>query len=632
MPENKRQRTLVDFKIPKTHVLPGNQPKRHKAEPLYIDLECDEIETETVLEQNSSSCGPKLFVSEEEFEYTEKLEILANRHDFGGPAELRKEEKEDEEVTVSHTAEVAESDTPNTPKLHRSKISAATKQFPVKLQYKPEKKPRILSRPSKIDMEPAGSEMRVLPSVSEVGPEQQLLCPVCGIVLTLLKIHEREIHCDTCVTVKRPLTSKRTGRPAPKLSKVKKLFFKNHTIVVDGFNFDSDPAINQYFLSHFHADHYMGIKKSWAQGSIYCSKVTADLLSYKFKVPHERMVALPENVTVQVTENLSVICFDANHCPGSFVFLFRESDDQDKTIQWVLHTGDFRSNNDLISRINSHTNNARIDKVYLDTTYMYPSYHFPLQHLLLDATSDFTRKLKNEGFQKLFGDRQSSIMSFLSRSLRLSHLYKFVFLVGTYTIGKEKLAVAIAQKLGTKIFLPKDTSKHRIFQTYQHHFPEDIITHDITKSCVHLVSIRTLASKESLQSYYKPIAHIYENMVCFHPTGWSFKNGGRFIKLHESADQKKTHTLELLDNTEVDRLDVSTLYSQYDGRAKFQVFRVPYSEHSSFKDLANFCVKLPWAQMIPTVNTHDAYMVEQMQQWFSVWKSIQDGGKTLSGE
>ncbi|SCU92524.1 LAFA_0F11166g1_1 [Lachancea sp. 'fantastica'] len=628
MPENKRQRTLVDFKIPKTDVLPGNQPKRRRAEPLYIDLECDELETESSVKQETSSTGPKLFVTEEDYEYTEKLEVLTDRNDpAAGQAQL------EEKVTVSHisTTKPVATDWPEkydsteiTNSNRLKTTSSASKAFPVKLQYKPEKKPKVSSRPSKVDMELAGSELRILPSVSEVGPEQQVLCPACGIVLTALEIHERENHCDACLTTKRPSTTKRTGRPVPKLPKVKKLHFKNHTIVVDGFNFDSDPAINQYFLSHFHADHYMGVKKSWAQGSIYCSKVTADLLSYKFKVPHERMVALPENVTVQVAENLSVICFDANHCPGSFVFLFREFDNEDKTVQWVLHTGDFRSNNDLISRINSHTNNARIDKVYLDTTYMYPSYHFPLQHLLLDATSDFTCKLRDEGFKKLFSDRQTSIMSFISKSLRQRHLYKYVFLVGTYTIGKEKLAVAIAQKLGTKIFLPKDTTKHRIFQTYQSSFPEGIITHDITKSCVHLVSIRTLASKESLELYFKPISHIYENMICFYPTGWSFKNGGRFIKLHETADQKRTHTLELLDNTEVDNLDVATLYSQYDSRARFQVFRVPYSEHSSFKDLANFCVKLPWSQMIPTVNTHDAYMVQQMEQWFDVWKSIQN--------
>lgn len=471
--------------------------------------------------------------------------------------------------------------------------------------------------------ESPGPVVRNVVSVMEVGQEQQLLCPVCGVVLTKLELHEREVHCDQCLQSGAPPAKKRPGRALPKLPEVKKIHFKNHSIIVDGFNYDSDSAIKQYFLSHFHADHYMGVKKSWAQGSIYCSKVTADLLSYKFKVPEERIVALPAETSIQISSNVSVICFDANHCPGAFVFLFREVDGNDETVQWVLHTGDFRSNDDLIERVMTHTGGSPVDKVYLDTTYMYPSYHFPLQKSVLEVTGDFACKLREEGFKKLFGDRQSSIMSYLSNPLKRRPLHKYVFVVGTYTIGKEKLAIAIAEKLNTKIFIPKDTARHQIVRTYEHKFPEGIITHDITKSCVHLVSLRTLSSKESLQFYFKPISHIYEDMVAFSPTGWSFKNGGRFIKLHESLDQKIDHTMGLLSNKSLDVMDPSTIYKQYKREARFQVFRIPYSEHSSFKDLANFCVRLPWISMIPTVNTHNDYMISQMQEWFQAWKTVQ---------
>ncbi|SCU96833.1 LAME_0F17590g1_1 [Lachancea meyersii CBS 8951] len=633
MPGNKRQRTLVDFKIPKTDILRGNQPKEPQSAPLYIDLECDEVDVSAVVKQETATNGRELFVTDEDDE------VIENAVEVSGKPEIDRNTAS--KLECGSQSESCDSDLPrnddsvydltNEPqKLElqennsNTKIRRHSKEFPIKLRHRPEKKPRVSRLPSKVDTELPGSELKPVVSIPEVGQEQQVLCPVCGVVLTSLEIHEREAHCDNCLTTGPPSTAKRTGRPLPKLPNVKKIRFTNHTIVVDGFNFDSDPAINQYFLSHFHADHYMGVKKSWTQGSIYCSKVSADLLSYKFKVPYERIVALPQDVTVQVAEGVSVISFDANHCPGSFVFLFREFDKDDNTIQWVLHTGDFRSNNELISRVNAYTNNAHIDKVYLDTTYMYPSYHFPLQGSVLDATSAFTDQLNTVGFKKLFGDRQSSIMNFLSKSLRQRHLYKFVFVVGTYTIGKEKLAVAIAQKLGTKIFLPKDTTKHRIFQTYESIFPEGIITHDITKSCVHLVSMRTLATKESLQFYFKPIAHIYEDMVAFSPTGWSFKSGGKFIKLYESLEQKRIHTLELLDDTKVDHMDAASLLSQYKRQARFQVFRVPYSEHSSFKELANFCSKLPWIKMIPTVNTRDTYMVQQMEGWFKAWKSIQD--------
>ncbi|SCV05233.1 LANO_0H02982g1_1 [Lachancea nothofagi CBS 11611] len=656
MPEKKRQRTLIDFNIPRAAVLPGNVKRPHTA-PIFIDLEADDIDEDSFAEKSASKEAAlidtkPLFVTDE---YEECTGELVEKPSITEDSKVKKFENieeckfttealSDESLSIIKFADKRElsiendfyvqdqssgqcsssSNRTNTPNRGGQKTRQSGSKFPIKLRYVPEIKRQIFrAKPPKVDLEESGAEVKQLISIAEVGQEQQVLCPVCGVVLTKLEVHERESHCDRCAELGPQIPKKRTGKPLPKLPQVKKIYFKNHVLVVDGFNFDTDPTIKQYFLSHFHADHYMGVKKSWNQGSVYCSKITADLLAYKFKVPEERIVALPEDVTVQIAENVSVICFDANHCPGAFVFLFREFDKDNNTVQWILHTGDFRSNDKLISRINSHTNGKLIDKVYLDTTYMYPSYHFPLQKSVLEVTGDFTSKLSELGFKKLFDDRQSSIMNFLSGSLRSRHLYKFVFVVGTYTIGKEKLAVAIAQKLNTKIFLPKDTTKHRIFQTYENIFPEGLITHDITKSCVHLVSMRTLASKDSLQFYFKPISHIYEDMISFSPTGWSFKNGGKFIKLHESPEQKRDHTLGLLNNSVVDQLDANSIYSQYNRQARFQVFRVPYSEHSSFKDLANFCVKVPWIKMIPTVNNHNEYMMSQMEEWFKAWKKIQ---------
>ncbi|SCV02164.1 LAMI_0G16446g1_1 [Lachancea mirantina] len=452
---------------------------------------------------------------------------------------------------------------------------------------------------------------------------QEILCPLCGLVLTHMELHIRDQHCDSCAGTDK-LDTRRSKKPLPPLPDVKKIHFSCYSIVVDGFNYANDPSVTQYFLSHFHADHYIGLKKSWCQGTVYCSKITAELLVYKLRLSRERLVILEIGKTVNISDRVTVTCFDANHCPGAVVFLFQEFDSAGVVIERVLHTGDFRSNDELINSINEFTQNAVIHRVYLDTTYMYPSFHFPMQKSVLDVTSRFAEQINTIGMQKLFKDRQTSILSFIANPLTRCHRYRYVFLVGTYTIGKEKVAVALAERLGTKIFLPKNTPKHRIIQTYEETFPTHLITHDVTKSCVHIVPLRTLSSKEGMQRYFKPISHLYEDMVAFYPTGWTFKNGGKFARLYETLEEKIEHTKWLLNYEEIDTMNEGTLFRQYNRSSRFQVFRVPYSEHSSFKDLSNFCVKMTWQEIIPTVNLHDPYMVSQMKQWFLAWKRAQE--------
>lgn len=47
--------------------------------------------------------------------------------------------------------------------------------------------------------------------------------------------------------------------------------------VVDGFQYAKQSLTQNYFLTHFHSDHYGGIDSRWSAGVIYCSIPTANL-------------------------------------------------------------------------------------------------------------------------------------------------------------------------------------------------------------------------------------------------------------------------------------------------------------------------------------------------------------------
>uniref|UniRef100_A0A7S3EL14 SAM domain-containing protein n=1 Tax=Rhodosorus marinus TaxID=101924 RepID=A0A7S3EL14_9RHOD len=196
------------------------------------------------------------------------------------------------------------------------------------------------------------------------------------------------------------------------------------TFTVDSFR--SKPgACRQFFLSHFHSDHYTGLSKSFKAGVIFCTEITAKLVQLRLGVPKDRIQILTLNEEMFVPDlgigsprgkdnGAFVTAVDANHCPGAAMFLFRVQ----STGKTILHSGDCRYDKDL------HTRNAalvrlvggegpRLDVMHLDTTYCDPKYSFPHQRIIIEAVLSLVKR-----------------ESFNSRTL---------FLFGTYQLGKEKV-------------------------------------------------------------------------------------------------------------------------------------------------------------------------------------------------
>ena len=186
-------------------------------------------------------------------------------------------------------------------------------------------------------------------------------------------------------------------------------------LVVDGFQFASSSLTSVYFLTHFHADHYGGLKKSWSEGIIYCSMATARLVATKLYVEKRFIHPLPLNKVIDVLDgkgqrtNVKVVLLDANHCPGAVMFLFLLPGKQKKT---VLHVGDFRWRGDVMApqvmearrkllRPKDPNPNAPwdplptspiplplLDYLYLDTTYLDPTKTLPTQRVAIEAAFD----------------------------------------------------------------------------------------------------------------------------------------------------------------------------------------------------------------------------------------------------
>ena len=117
-------------------------------------------------------------------------------------------------------------------------------------------------------------------------------CPFCG-------FEQSDLH--QCHGLKR-----KHERQCPWYKRI-----PNTTFTMDAFNYGSIDNCSAYFLSHFHADHYIGLKKSWTNGPIYCSKITRNLVLSKIKPDPNIIISLPVNEPVQI-ENALVTLIDAN--------------------------------------------------------------------------------------------------------------------------------------------------------------------------------------------------------------------------------------------------------------------------------------------------------------------------------
>ena len=418
-------------------------------------------------------------------------------------------------------------------------------------------------------------------------------------------------------------------------------------ICVDAFRYGKVEGQNAYFLSHFHSDHYIGLTSSWCHGPIYCSKVTANLVRQQLRVDPNLVVPLDfeEKVEIPNTNGVSVTMLPANHCPGSSLFLFEKvvgkTSRGTPRFNRILHCGDFRAcpahvnhpllKPDIVDAVTGQTNQQVIDTCYLDTTYLTPKYAFPPQSDVIDACAQMCVSLSkeivdsNDSWEKVKLERAGSTMTkFLEKSNSEDTLVKaededkkpatrgrLLVVIGTYSIGKERICLGIAKALKSKIYAPP--AKMRVCKCLEDDELNALLTSNPLEAQVHMQTLMEIRA-ETLHDYLVTFKGHFSRVVGFRPTGWNYRPPtSRFTEnpavstVLTSEGWKSSFTMK-------------DLVPGRGSTRESNCFGVPYSEHSSFRELTMFCCALRIGRVIPTVNVGSAKSREKMKGWIEKWE------------
>lgn len=427
-------------------------------------------------------------------------------------------------------------------------------------------------------------------------------------------------------------------------------------ICVDAFRYGAVKGCNAYFLSHFHSDHYIGLTATWTHGPIYCSKVTANLVRQQLRVDSQYVIPLEWETPFEVpgTNGVVVTMISANHCPGSSLFLYEKKlaghTPAKPKQQRVLHCGDFRAcpahvkhpqlMPDIVDSITGKARQQKIDVCYLDTTYLNPKYAFPGQEDVIKACADMCVSLNklapdaSDGWEQMKRARagegmvkfirkdsepikeetpaEATEMKAVNGKLGSNKSRsRLLVVVGTYSIGKERICTGIARALGSKIYAP--AAKTRIVRALEDLELQDLMTSNPREAQVHMTPLFEIRA-ETLDEYLAEYSDSFGRVVGFRPSGWQYRPpGSRFVE--SPSVQTVLHGQNWQSG-----FSMKDLVPQRGSTTKASSFGVPYSEHSSFRELTMFCCALRIEKVIPTVNVGSAKGRERMKAWIERWQ------------
>ncbi|KAF5023899.1 hypothetical protein F66182_4021 [Fusarium sp. NRRL 66182] len=417
------------------------------------------------------------------------------------------------------------------------------------------------------------------------------------------------------------------------------------SICVDAFRYGAVEGCKAYFLSHFHSDHYIGLTGKWSHGPIYCSKVTGSLVKNQLRTAAKWVVELEFDKSYDIpgTEGATVTMIPANHCPGSSLFLFEKNIKQafNSRAQRILHCGDFRAcpahvkhpllKPETIDSISGKAKQQKIDICYLDTTYLNPRYSFPPQDDVIKACADLCGSMspdpncKDDIWEKAGGQGTPAVSKFFPNAKidgsgkvdTKKPPQRLLVICGTYSIGKERICISIAQALKSKIFA--SPGKIKICKQLDDPELSALITSDPLEAQVHMQMLMEIRA-ETLQEYLNSYKPYFSRIVGLRPSGWNFRPAGKSIGANTPPGS--IHTQQILhDKGWRTRFGYKDFVPQRGSTKEAMCFGVPYSEHSSFRELAMFVMSLRIEKVVPTVNVGSEQSRKRMKAWIDRWLS-----------
>jgi hypothetical protein len=336
---------------------------------------------------------------------------------------------------------------------------------------------------------------------------------------------------------------------------------------------------------------------------------------------------------------------------------------------------------ETVDAITGRTRQQKIDVCYLDTTYLNPRYSFPPQENVIRACADLCVALNQsltsgdekewdallrrreggappglDGVSKFFTtDKKPSppplpkapttttppnaFTAITPGTCSSRPPPRLLIVCGTYSIGKERICKAIAQALGTRIFA--SPAKARIMAQLGDAELTALLTADPLAAQVHMLMLMEIRA-ETLAEYLGGYRGHFSRVVGFRPSGWNYRpstssgsGGGAGSEKVAGAGAMGTGksvganlppgslpTVQLLHGPGWrTRFGKRDLVPQRGSGREAMCFGVPYSEHSSFRELAMFVMSLRIEKVVPTVNVGSEQSRKRMKGWIDRWMS-----------